>query len=291
MGPLRSRYPSWGPTLPTRVTYHHERGSQRDGGNGAVPAVSTVMMAVVQGKRMPLSDDPTVLVPVDVSEDRTPPAGILDLLGAVDVVLLGYYPVPSQAAPAQIRAQHGSEAAERLDAVKQALVARADTVVDELHYTHDRQETIDRVAAEYGCDAVLRLGPADVVDRILVPLRGDSNVDNILGLVAALLEAGDASVTLFHALDEDGDREYGETLLSDAVDQLRADGVDSDRIDRELSEAEDAGADIVDRAGEFDVVIIGETEPSLRERILGVVPRLTITETEIPVFVVRSVEP
>lgn len=255
-----------------------------------MPAVSIVITTITQHRRMPLSDDPTVLVPVDASDDGTPAAGVLDLLGAVDVVLLGYYPVPSQAAPAQIRAQHGSEAAERLDAVKQALVARADTVVDELHYTHDRQETIDRVAGEHGCDAVLRLGPADVVDRILVPLRGDSNVDNILRLVGALLEAGDASVTLFHSVDEGGDREYGETLLADAADRLHAAGIAPDRIDRQLSVTAETGADIVARAADFDVVVLGETKPSLRERVLGRVQRQTITGTDVPVFVVRNTD-
>lgn len=239
---------------------------------------------------MPSSDGSTVLVPVDVSAEGTASTGILDLLGAVDVVLLGYYPVPSQAAPAQIKHQHGSDATERLRTLKEALELRVGTVVDELYYTHDREETIDRVAEEHACDAVLRLGPAESVDRILVPLRSDSNIDRILALVGDLLRASDASVTLFHSVAEGGNAEYGETLLADAVDRLRADGVGVDRIDRELSEAEDAGADIVDRAKGFDVVVLGETEPSLRERILGVVPRRTITGTEIPVFVIRNVE-
>jgi nucleotide-binding universal stress UspA family protein len=235
-------------------------------------------------------DGSTVLIPVDVSETEIPPVEILDLLGAVDVVLLGYYPVPSQAAPAQIKHQHGSDAVERLEAVKEALVPCASTVHEELYYTHDRQETIDRVADEYGCDAVLRLGPADDVSRILVPLRGDSNIDSILGLVGDLLRAGDASVTLFHSAEEDGDPQYGETLLADAAERLHADGIDPDRIDRQLSATAETGNDIVERARNYDVVVLGETEPSLRERILGVVPRRTITGTDRPVFVVRNTD-
>lgn len=237
---------------------------------------------------MPTDDGSTVLVPADVSTAEVPPVGILDLLGAVDVVLLGYYPVPSQAAPAQIRHQHGSEAAERLRILKEALVPCADTVVEELYYTHDRQETIDRVADEYGCDAVLRLGPADDVERILVPLRGDSNIESILGLVGDLLRGSDASVTLFHSAVEDSDPQYGETLLADAADRLHATGIDPDRIDRQLSTTAETGEDIVDRAGEYDVLVLGETDPSLRERILGVIPRQTMTGTDLPVFVVRN---
>ena len=230
----------------------------------------------------------TVLVPVDVSVAAVPPVEILDLLGAVDVVLLGYYPVPSQAAPAQIKHQHGTEASERLQAVKEALVPCAGTVVEELYYTHDRQETIDRVADEYECDAVLRLGPADDVDRILVPLRGDSNIERILDLVSDLLRASDASVTLFHSTESDSDPQYGETLLADAADRLHTAGIDPDRVERQLSTTAETGEDIVARADSYDVLVLGESEPSLRERILGVVPRQTISGTDHPVFVVRN---
>jgi nucleotide-binding universal stress UspA family protein len=232
----------------------------------------------------------TVLVPVDVSAAEIPPTGVLDLLGGVNVLLLGYYPVPSQAAPAQIKAQHGSEAAERLEAVRDAIARRVDTVAEELCYTHDREETIDRIADEYGCTAVLRLGPADSVDRILVPFRGDSNVDSILELVGDLLGAGNTSVTLFHSVEEGTDQEYGETLLADAADRLSTAGVDPTRIDRRLSVTVETGVDIVTAAGEFDVVVLGETDPSLRDRILGAVQRETLSETNLPVFVVRNTD-
>lgn len=239
---------------------------------------------------MSSSNVATVLVPVDVSTTEIPQTGVLDLLGGVNVLLLGYYPVPSQAAPAQIKAQHGSEATERLEAVRDAVSKRVDTVAEELCYTHDRKETIDRVANEYACTAVLRLGPADSVDRILVPLRGDSNVDSILELVSGLLGAGSTSVTLFHSVEEGTDREYGETLLSDAADRLSATGIDPARIDHQLSVTDETSVDIVTAAGEFDVVVLGETEPSLRDRILGAVQRETLTETNLSVFVVRNTD-
>ena len=48
----------------------------------------------------------------------------------------------------------------------------------------------ERVADEYGCDAVLTGGrPSDgsaAVERVLVPLRGDVNLDRILAVVADL---------------------------------------------------------------------------------------------------------
>ncbi|PSO55661.1 MAG: hypothetical protein BRC31_00410, partial [Actinobacteria bacterium QS_5_72_10] len=59
------------------------------------------------------------------------------------------------------------------------VLTRFDTTEHEvdgvLVFTEDRQDTIDRVADQHGCDAVLLPGEAGTVERILVPLRGDVN--------------------------------------------------------------------------------------------------------------------
>jgi nucleotide-binding universal stress UspA family protein len=228
----------------------------------------------------------TILVPVDVSDDEALPAAVLDVLGAVDIVLLGYYPVPSQAAPAQLKHEHEADAAAELERIAERFV---DADVEEiLVFTHDAKETIDRVADEYDCDAVLTPGEADSIDRILAPIRGVENLDRILSLVSDLLRASEASVTFFHSRDEDDDSDHGETLLDEAVERLLESGIDESRISRRFSDSEDTSADIVTAGSEFDVVILGETEPSLRERILGAVPTRVVNETDRPTFVVRD---
>jgi nucleotide-binding universal stress UspA family protein len=153
-----------------------------------------------------------------------------------------------------------------------------------------RAKTVDRVAVEEDCDVVLTPGRAETVEGVFVPLRGAENADRILSFVAELLAATDASVTLFHAdeADEQSDRESGEQLLADATDRLVAAGVDPDRIDRRRSTGE-PGASIVEAGEAFDVLVLGETEPSLRDRILGALPARVTADTEDPTFVVRDV--
>lgn len=232
----------------------------------------------------------TVLVPVDVSEDGAFPVKVLELLGSVDVVLLGYYPVPSQAAPAQIKYQYESEAAKRLEEVAAEIDTGSGNLSKVLVFTHDRQETVDRVAGEHGCDAVLTFGEVDAVERILVPLRGRKNLDRILGIVGSLLGASEASVTLFHSVAEDGGRQDGESLLDEAAERLEDAGVEPERISHRISEGGDVITEIAEAGEGFDVLVLGETEPSLRERILGAVPTEVIGETSRPVFVVRKRE-
>jgi nucleotide-binding universal stress UspA family protein len=245
---------------------------------------------------MPSTESLTVLVPVDISQSDPSTLESVDLLGPLGVVLLAYFPVPVQAEPALIKDEYEAEAEARLVEIAEG---RPD-LTEVLVFTHDREATIDRVADEYGCDAVLtpgtasadgeRTGGGDGIDRVFVPLRGDVNLDRILSVVASLLDANDATATLFHSVAEEADRSRGEFLLQGAADRLVDLGVDRARVDRQLSETGDPRADIVDRSDAYDLVVFGETEPSLRDRILGDVLSRIVDEIDRPALIVRDVE-
>jgi len=232
----------------------------------------------------------TVLVPFDVSEDEPLPEEVLGLLSSVGVVLLGYYPVPSQAAPAQIKHQHEEDAERRVDEIADRLRGRADTVTGLLVFTHDRDETVDRVADEHEADAVLTPGEVTSVEGVLVPVRGGQNIENLLGLTGALLGSTEATATLVHSVDEESPEGHGEELLKDAAERLVDLGVDGSRVRTRVSAGDDTAADIASMGDEFDVLVIGETEPSLRDRILGRVPSRILANTSEPVFVVRDTD-
>ncbi|KTG26867.1 universal stress protein [Haloferax profundi] len=231
-------------------------------------------------------DELRILVPVDVSEAEPPPLDVLDHLGAVEVVLLGYFPVPDQAEPALLRDQYGPTATDRLDAVADEHGHPAEVLV----FTHDREATIDRIADEYDCDTVLTAGSSTVVDRVLVPLRGDVNLDRILAVVADLLLAGNETATLFHSVPEGANPTQGELLLMGAVDRLVEYGVERDRVDWRLSQGGDPQTDIVELGAAYDLVVLGETDPSLRERIMGDVLSAIVDALEVPALIVRDVE-
>jgi nucleotide-binding universal stress UspA family protein len=159
-----------------------------------------------------------------------------------------------------------------------------------LVFTHDREATVDRVADEYGCEAVFIAGRSTAVDRVFVPLRGDANLDRILAVVAGLLLAGDETATLFNSVGEDGEPSQAELLLMGAVDRLVEHGVDRDRVDWRVSESDDPATTIVELGSEYDLVVLGETDPSLRERIIGDVLSTIVDGLEVPALIVRDVE-
>jgi nucleotide-binding universal stress UspA family protein len=233
---------------------------------------------------------PTVLVPVDVSTDERPDPDLLDLLRPAKVVLVGWYPVPDQTAPEQMRDQHEQEAVALIEDIA-ADFPEGTEVETLVVFTRDRSETVDRVAEDYGAAVVVVPRDVRVVERVLVPIRSDVNLDRILSVVAALLDESEASVTLFHAVpEEDEDPTVGETLLRGAADRLIDAGVDADRVDTTTVESESPVDDIIDAAKNHDVLIIGETDPSLVEHILGDVPTQVIERAGRPVLVVRDAD-
>ena len=235
---------------------------------------------------MPPIGELRILIPVDVSSTEPPTLAVLDVLRPFEVVLLGYFPVPDQAEPALLKHEYEDSATATLEGIAEGRPSLTEVLV----FTHDRQATIDRVADQHECDAVLSAGDTDHIDRILVPVRGDANVDRIVSVVAGLLDGSEATATFFHAVDEAGDVEQAEDLLRSAVEAVRATGVDADRLDWSVSSAADPHGDIVDVAEDYDLVVFGETEPSLRDRIIGGTLSDTIDRLTVPALVVRDVE-
>jgi nucleotide-binding universal stress UspA family protein len=229
-----------------------------------------------------------VLVPFELPDADPASPALVEALAAIEVVVLGHYGLPEQTPPSAGRAQFEADAAAELTALTDPFERAGVPVTTRLVFGKAREKTIDRVAVEEECDVILTPGRTETVERIAVPLRGEENLDRIVSFVGELLSGTDASVTLFHTSDP-SDRRPGAEILADATDRLVDLGVDPDRIDRRLSEDEDVSRSIVELGATFDLLVLGETEPSLRNRILGTVPAQVTADTEDPAFVVRSV--
>ncbi|WP_299266584.1 universal stress protein [Halorientalis sp.] len=230
-----------------------------------------------------------VLIPLELPDPDPIPSVLVDTLASMEVVVLGHYGLPEQTPPSAGRNQFETKANTELDGLAQPLAEAGASVTTRLVFGKARDKTIDRVAVEEDCDVILTPGQAKTVERIVVPMRGAENLDRITSFVGELLSATDASVTLFHT-SESSDRLPGEELLAAATDRLVETGVAPDRINQQLSEDEDVERSIVELGEDFDLLVLGETEPSLRDRIFGTVPAQVTADTEDPAFVVRDID-
>jgi nucleotide-binding universal stress UspA family protein len=237
----------------------------------------------------PISE-PKILVPFDASDTGEIPAALVELLSPHELVVLGYYPVPDQTAADQSRAQFGEEATERVDRIADRFAEGGAVVESVLVFTHDRSRTIESVASDYDVDAILTPGHViETLDRILVPLRGEGNLERILGFVGVLLRESDATVTVFNVVESDEEASHGELLVRGACDRLAEDeGIDPARVDWRVDRDGGPSAAISEASEEFDLLIVGETEPSLTDRILGNVADQVIDESPDPLLIVRS---
>jgi nucleotide-binding universal stress UspA family protein len=236
-----------------------------------------------------LGSDSTILISVDVSAGSQPAESIVDLCRSVDVVLIGYYP-DQDVAPTQVRQDRKSEAESTVAEISETFRESGVTVTETLVFTYYRQDSVDYAARKYACDAVLTLERTECIERILVPIRGDTNLERIVSLLGDVMRGSDASATFFHSVMENSDPTRGEFLVRGAADRLSQSGIDRDRIDWRLSDDASPQEEIIELGEEYDLLVLGETKPSLRHRILGSVPNRIVDEVDTPAFIVRDAD-
>ena len=231
--------------------------------------------------------DHAVLVPVDVLGGQSVPETIVDAFASVPVVLLGYHVIPDQTTPEQARSNFERRARSELDDLRDVFEAADCDVTTRLVFTHDRFSSFERAAVEFHCDGVLIVNPAPTLERILVAVRGDVTVEHLGRLIAAVFADSPVNVTLLHVATSDAARERGRDLLEEAASTLASHGVDRDRIEVSIVDGTPTDA-IVDAAADHDLLVIGESRPSIRRAIFRDRAERIARRTIDPVLVIRG---
>lgn len=233
------------------------------------------------------ASDWRVLVPVAVLGGETVPEAVVDLLSTRPVVVLGYHVLPEQTPPDQARIQFEDRAQKRLDDVAADFREAGGDVETRLVFTHDEEQTRERVAGETGCEAVLVSNPARAVERLLVPLGGEVDVERVTGFVAALVGDRDVAVTLLHVAEDEDGVDGGRSIVEDAAERLREAGLPADGITTEVRASATPVRAIATAAADHGAVVMGESEPSLRSFVLGDAAEQVADRSLGPVLVVR----
>jgi len=224
-----------------------------------------------------------ILVSLEILEGKTVPPGLMSLLGPMDVTVLGYHVLPEQTPPDQARHQYEERATASLEDLGEEFRAAGGAADHRLVFTHDREQTVRRVADEIDAAAFAISGMAGDVDDLLVSLSGDVDIDRIIAFVIDLVGDRDIAVTLLIA----GDAEATvDDRLETAATQLREAGIDTD-----TSTAAGSPFDsLMDAAPTHDAIVIGEAAPSLRSLVFGDEAERVAAASVGPVLVVRRDE-
>lgn len=229
-----------------------------------------------------------VLVTVEVPSPEQLPPVLIELLRPFDVVLLGWYALPDQTAPEQAREQFGEDCEESLASVAAAFREHGTEVETELVFSPDRVETVERTAAERPVEAVLLTRPSYRMERVLVAVRDPSLGREIVDFVAAMLLDRARRVELLRVVDEEDAPRARRAMLDLEERLLSASGLDPEMVRARIEVGTDPASVLLRAADDHDLVVIGETEPTIRERIFGDFARRLGDEAELPVLVVRA---
>ncbi|MEF8852426.1 MAG: universal stress protein [Haloarculaceae archaeon] len=224
-----------------------------------------------------------VLVPLAILEGETVSPGLIDLLGTVNVTVLGYHVLPEQTPPDQARHQYEERANAALADVTDEFDAAGGDAYHRLVFTHDRSQTVDRIASEIDVDAIGVRGATGSVERLLVSVAGEVAVDRIVPFVVALVGDRAIDVTVFAAAREGGEASARERL-DDAANRLAEAGIEA-TTDLRTGRPFDA---FVAAAAGHDAVVMGQRAPSLQSFLFGDEAERVASETVGPVLVVRG---
>ena len=259
-----------------------------------------------------MQERPTVLLPLQVLEGESIPNGVPELLANAHVVLLGYHVVPDQTATDQARSQFEERAQSRLEESETILTDAGATVERRLVFTHEGQQTIDRVNREHDCLAVLVPNSTTAVENVLVPVRGVVGTDRFVRLLSGLFAPADSegvssrvrsalargkdrspgtNITLYHLAAEDETDEDVELLLEGIATRLEEAGIESEAIEFVIERDGSPQDAIVDAGDEYDVVVMGESDPSLATFVFGMRAEQVAEQFFGPVFVVQREKP
>lgn len=232
------------------------------------------------------SHDHRILVPVDIFSGESVPGTLVEALASVPVVVLGYREIPEQTAPEQARSAHEAQAQAELEKLRTVFESAGCAVSTQLVFTRDRLQTFERVAVERDCDSILILNSVPILEKMLVAVRGDVNVDHVARLAATVLTDTEIDVTLLHVISKEENRQRGTDLLQDAASTIEAHGIDPDRIGTSVTVGKPTDA-ILDAATDHDLLVVGESRPSLRRFIFRDRANRIARRSVDPVIVVR----
>jgi nucleotide-binding universal stress UspA family protein len=232
-----------------------------------------------------IREPPKVLIPVRVLEGQALPASLVEFLAPADVVVLGYHVLPDQTPTEQASMQYEERAQSAVEDIVAAFREAGRDPETRVVFTHDRDQTVDRVAAEVDATAVLLPNPTGEITDVLVALRGVVDTGRLADLVATLLHGGEGRVTLW-GLDTGGSFE-ADGAVEHARETLQRRGLEADRITGETTRTEQPVVDIVGRSADFDVVVMGEGGEGFLSLLLGEDAERVAEGAVAPVLVVR----
>jgi nucleotide-binding universal stress UspA family protein len=139
---------------------------------------------------------------------------------------------------------------------------------------------IDRIVARAPCDVLVeKIGPADAVDSILVPVAEGPHAELAADVARAIALQNDAAINLLRVGEEDATTER---LLASIAARVAPATVEREVRGGSVTET------VVEQASEHDITILGSTRQGmLRRQLVGSVPQAVGRRADTTVIITR----
>ena len=245
---------------------------------------------------VPALRTPRILLPVEVPDPTPVPYRLLGAFRDLSLVVLAYQLVPEQTSPEQAREENGDEARAALDTLVDDADDHGIDVEGHLVFTPDLTQSLERYAEEEEAQAVLMAQPIDDVERLLVPLYDERQVQPRLATVLRdLAYSANLPVTVLALDAPEGDSEGEEPASADRLrrlmqQQLLRSGLPSDLIRMHTADTKRLVDAVADVASDGDLIILAEPSPSTRGQVFSTLHDDIQSAVSCPTLVVLRAE-
>jgi len=189
-----------------------------------------------------------------------------------------------------IRDEHEEECRATLQAQAERFEQQGIRTEWSLIFDHDRVEARHQIARDDGADAVLLPGGANTLGKVLVAARRTQNVEKKMSTLLNTVDRDDLiSLDLIHIADEtvpEGEKE-GKRILTEMKSVLEELGVPSVQIEQEVRTGDDVAFELNRASRDYDLLVLGETEQDIGDKIFGPVAEYVVDDRDVPVLITR----
>lgn len=232
-------------------------------------------------------ENPRILVYVDCSTSIEYEEIPLDIFSPAEVILLGIYPVSDQATPEQTRDNFGEQAEKTLERARDRFSLSDVEAQTVLKFTADSTQTMNTVAREENCDAILTPGTFENLDQILVPVKGTEHTPSMTSFISNLFRDTTRNVALLGFVTEEENESDHHSHLELFRHDLVEQGIDEQKIDLRTEVVDDVEEALTEEINRYDLAILGESEPGPKDVIVGSLHENVLNKTVVPLVTVR----
>ncbi len=234
-------------------------------------------------------EHPSVLVFVEFPDPEVPTRGFLNNFKYPDAEVVGFYHLDDDGSADEARAAHGDEFTAELEEIAERFERVGVRTEHHLVFEQDRFAARQRIVERENVDAVLLPGAANTLGKVLVASRNLRNADEKVPLLDIIDQDDLISIDLIHIADPDDPdgRVEGERILKETASTLVDAGFPAVKIGRTVRTGTDVAFELSQAARGYDLIVLGETERDIGDRIFGPIGEYIVGEQNVPVLILR----